>query len=66
MLEVGKYYKHSTGTLVAIRAKANTTIWNEVFIAESPSDIVGLIPMDIEQDMKDWTEVSEKEWKEAF
>ena len=67
IFEVGKYYKHESGLLLAIRGKVPTTMWGETLIAESPDDIMGLRPVgEDETSTAGFVEIPEKEWKSEF
>lgn len=67
-LEVGKYYKHIDGAIVAVRAKAETTQWDTCLFVETTEDQLGLVPIDEDQKEKfeEWKEITEIEWDEQF
>ena len=67
IFEVGKYYKHESGLLLAVRGRIPTTMWGDTLIAESPDDIMGLRPVgDDETATAGFVEIPEDEWTAIF
>jgi hypothetical protein len=65
--EVGKFYKHTSGVCVAIRAKIKTTMWGETLVGESTEDVYGLVPVGVDEESAvNFDEITEEEWEKIF
>ena len=65
----GKYYEHTTGTMIKTLVEVETTMWGKTLVAERSSSIAHeLIPVgsDSEDYAQNWHESTEEEWMKNF
>ena len=61
--EIGKYYKHSSGKMMAILAYANITIYGRAMVAEEGNAFdYRLVEVDAGDYAANWKEIDEEEW----
>lgn len=63
--EIGKYYKHTTGSMLHIVSAAKTTMWGWTTIAETNKSELIAVGSD-ESAAVNYTEIKEEEWMTAF
>lgn len=67
--ELGKYYKHPTGSMLHVITAAETTLYGWTLIAEQTGvnayETFLAVGAD-ESSVVNYTEISEEEWKKAF
>ena len=64
--EIGKVYKHSSGQIMAIVGKVNTTGYGECLVGEC-FDMVNLKPIGMDEDAtQGWEEIEMTLWDEAW
>lgn len=62
--ELGKYYKHTTGTMLHVIASAETTMFGDALIAEESGQIDFKAVGKDESHSVNYTEIDKKEWDE--
>jgi hypothetical protein len=66
VFEIGKYYRHTTGEMMAIRGELETTMWGKALIAES-NQRSDLVPVGRDESSAvNWMETTEDEWMKSF
>ncbi len=69
IFEIGKYYKHTTGTMLHIITAAQTTLYGWTHIVEQTGvnayETFLAVGMS-EDNAGNYTEIDEKEWMKAF
>lgn len=64
--KVGKFYKHTDGTKLAIICKADTTMFGETLLAEQSNTSEFIAVGSGKEDAVNYTEITKVEWLESF
>jgi hypothetical protein len=68
--KIGKFYKHTCGSMMAIVGEAQTTMWGNCLVAEEASSGENhqmLKPVGRDETAAvNWTEIKKEEWMKNF
>jgi len=66
IFELGKYYRHNSGSLLHVIAEAETVMYGDSLIAEN-SENGNLIPVGrSESNAANWVEIEQTEWNQNW
>lgn len=67
VFEIGKKYRHTTGTEISVVGRLQTTMYGNTLIAECVKTFEDLITVGSDESATaNWSEITDKEWMDNF